>query len=274
MKLFLSILLAALPVVAAASLAFMNFQGPGFKWVRPDPAAAVAFWIVVGGASIQVSKDVFEWREDRKQKKAEEEAIATAGVTARMGLEGICRDVGFMLQWMAAESRIIYPCPEQNELPNWLLVHYGYRSGIIDYWTNRRAEMLAHTDASQWRQLLSIMDSWRQTLDFELAGMDLDNAQLQDERGTLNIIKRQVDSNWGINDLSEGERSNPTILMQQVRSSLQQVVNQVEMIYPTLMREKYSEGRKACAMRQQQLYPQFEPYGAIFQAQVPSDQGH
>lgn len=263
MKLFLSIALALVPVLATASIVFVSYTHSGMKFVRPDKSGLVAFGVVVLGALLQMGKEVTDWREERK--KAQNALDDQKGKDARAlrGLENVCETVNFMLSRMAAGSKVAYPCQE-DDIPNWYYVHNMYRSQLINHWTSRHAHLLEREDRGEWEHPFGILESWRSQLDGEIATLDLENERVRVVLRLIRNIQRQLETNWGMADLSELEKSNPRVVMDRVSRSLQEVISAAEFIYPILKRNEYAQGRQRCAEVQGTRFPNHGPSDLVF----------
>jgi hypothetical protein len=97
MKLFLSIALAVVPVVATGAIVFVSYAEGGVRFVRPDKSGVVAFGIVLIGAMLQGAKEIGDWRTERQGKELAEKAKQEADMRAVRGLERLCNTVNFML---------------------------------------------------------------------------------------------------------------------------------------------------------------------------------
>jgi len=69
MKLFYSIALAVVPILATATIVFISFADGGMKFVRPEKSGLVAFGIVVLGALLQTGKEVRDWGEEKEKER-------------------------------------------------------------------------------------------------------------------------------------------------------------------------------------------------------------
>lgn len=261
MKLFYSIALAIVPVLATASIVFVSYAEGGVKLVKPDKSGLVAFGIVVLGAMLQIGKEVSDWREEKEKEQRARDEREAANRRAISGLEGICRTVNFMLQWMAAESKVAYPCQE-NEIPDWFYVHNMYRTNLINHWASRKVYWLNHLEADydtgheRQNRVIGILDSWRKQLNRDIRDLDLGNDQVKPYASMIRTIEGELDSNWGLNELPPSDRNNPKAIMQRISQAIQEVVNVAEFVYPGLRREEYSAGRQRCAEIQSQRYPE------------------
>ena len=236
------------------------------KFVRPDKSGIIAFGIVLMGALLQVAKEISDARSEVKEMELVQKAKEQANARAAWGLERLCNTVNFMLQWMAAESKVAYPCQE-DEIPNWYYVHSLYRTNLIRYWCSRKAFFMEQNDEEDYGNTWVMLKSWKGQLDAEVATLEMNNELIASETMMIRKIQRQIESNWGMSDLSEKQRSDPRRLMEQVRQALQEVVDATEFIYPTLKKEEYSKGRQHCAEVQDRGYPNKHYTDLVFLAQ-------
>jgi hypothetical protein len=155
---------------------------------------------------------------------------------------------------MAAEANVAYPCQE-NGIPNWYYVHNMYRTHLIMHWCSRKAQHMAQSGEENYGNTWDMLRTWRGQLDADLSMLDMKNELVVEEMMMIRKVQLQLESNWGVSDLSEKHRSDPRLLMEQVQRALQEVVNAAEFIYPTLKKEDYSRGRQKCAEIQELRYP-------------------
>jgi hypothetical protein len=262
MKLFFPIAIALVPVLATAAIVFASYEG-GFKLIRPNVSGSVAFGVVLLGAFLQVGKEIRDWREDKEKAELALKAKQAEDARAIYNLSSLCGTIDFMLQWMAAESKVAYPCQE-DDIPNWFYVHNMYRTNLIGCWTSRKAYLMGRMNRNDWRQVISILESWRSQLDGEVAVLNTKNENVADKLQVIRNIQRQLDSNWGMSELTEVEMADPKIIMERVRHSLQEVINSAELIYPALKKEEYAQGRHHCAEVQSKRYPNRDYTDLVF----------
>ncbi|MBS1568543.1 MAG: hypothetical protein JST45_03785 [Bacteroidetes bacterium] len=263
-KLFRPIGLAFFPVLqvlATASIVFVSYAGGVMKFVWPDARGWVAFIVVVAGALFQVGKLIHESSDKKKQEQQALELKRSEDQFAIYHLEGVCHTVNSMLNWMAVEAKVEYPCRQENDFPNWHLVHNMYRTNLINFWAERKAYWLdrlkSEHKTEQERQdlVLGILDSWRRSLYQDVRALNLGNRIVMPLAEHIRTIIQTLDSNWGMNDLVPMDRQNAKTVMRRIGRSIQDIINVSEFIYPSLKRDEYASGRQRCAEIQNQCYP-------------------
>lgn len=264
MKLTYSIILACLPVLAIASVVFISFKDKKTAWSWPDWPGWVALIIGVAVALVQILKDTNEWRAELNEKAHVLELKERQNASALWELEALCNTVNMMLNQMAIESRVSYPCQEDVG-PNWYFVHYRYRENLVALWTYKnygRQNDFGDTASSYNTSLLQV---WRSMLDDHIAKLDRQHELVNRFIREIRQIERQLNSNWGISDLTDAQRQDFSVLKDCINLSLQDVVNSAERIYPNLIKEAYSDGRKRCSEISDLRFPNRKmPFDLVF----------
>lgn len=164
----------------------------------------------------------------------------------RWNLNSICNGMDFLFSRMAQSIGAVHPCPNAEGC-SWLDTHWNYLEQLGGGYFGKKAKQCEQWGLEKTYDVMrSDLGTFSGTWDRNFSALDTKSKLVQECWPELLMIKKAIETQWGVSELLASQQQNPEAVFGAMRNSYTRVSMALHNMHQSLLKEEWFPARRRC----------------------------